>query len=1187
MFELSDIFLLLPGYYIFIGGVCLIVLGTLLNSAESWIQEKLNLKWMVPALVALGMSRIFMAFDSLLPDSFFHWFEAASRTLAALFLVEFSRRNLFSPASFYRGLFLHLPFLVVLSGLYLHSGGKASLLLVVLFGLVKIMACFSGFKAYGSLPVESRMVGRGCFLVAVPVVIFQSIMHFVSIDEAKELFGGPEQGFLSLFYLDLAGLILLVILVLLARILREKTQKFYAQNSISLFTPATITLAIFMLTIFGLQLSHSVAINQNHQAEAAMEKSIQSLIKIVDQRIAFASTSSAIMGAAPIISEFLADPNAANYEHLDKFLETFSAGNPGAICYILNRQGIVVASSDLKPLFLGKDLAFRDYFKQALQGKRGLQIDIGVLTNTLGFYSSCAVRSDVNNEILGVCAVKRNLDDLDRSLKVYHPAMLLNASGTVFMASDKAFLGKNFPRLPDMPMVSGPLRNFGCPDLPLIDARQYLCSIGHLETLNCKIAVFTLSEASFNQSWVLSVILLIVIIFIAVLSGIANNIEALRSVEIAQNRFKLLFDNAPESIFVVSLTSLRIIEANQSVSRQFQLLQPAIGMSYFDLMPPRRLSITNAWHSSSKQMFKHQRDFRKQNGEVFSAEVTGSIMDFNRERSLLIILHDISAHREVESRLRDAKNAAEEANALKARFFANASHEIRTPMTAIIGLTELAASTCCDDKQRHMIDLIRTSSKSMLSLLNDILELAQIESGRLNISPVQFNLPLLLTDLIEIIKFQAEKKSVKTNLTIAGSVPEMIIADPDRIRQVLLNLLANAVKYTRHGEIKLNASFSTQENGEHIVEFAVSDTGIGISEEMQRNLFGAFVFNDPYIKNDMQSGNLGLSISKQLIDLMGGRINVTSRPGEGTTFTVAIPVVVKEVASLPVPETSLFQLQLVKDGRPLHFLIADDNDINLFLASSIIERFKGTSTCVVDGVEVLSAIAKETFDAVLLDIQMPRLDGIATLKEIRKMAGPLAMIPVIAISAFASEQEKNMARDAGAQSYLGKPYFPEDLLGVIKDLLHLDQTFTSVATAQPDVEAEVLTREKTDVKSEGARLKQINRTELELRILKKPENILQINEIYQRRSTVLGKDLDESLQAGSCDRLRETAHSIKGLAGMLAANSVFALAREIETAARDNDFTRASEMIPALRRQLDEIGDDLSALTDEITKKVS
>ena len=595
-----------------------------------------------------------------------------------------------------------------------------------------------------------------------------------------------------------------------------------------------------------------------------------------------------------------------------------------------------------------------------------------------------------------------------------------------------------------------------------------------------------------NQIWVLMVILLIVIVFVVILNGITRTAEVMRSLEVAQNRFKSLFDNAPESIFVVSLVTLKIIEANQSMLRQFQLTQSAIGMNYFDLMPTKKRNLTNSWHSASKKMFKHEREFRKQTGEIFSAEVTGAIMEFNRERALLLILHDITMHREIESRLREAKNTAEEANALKGRFFANASHEIRTPMTAIIGLTELAASNCADDRQKHMLELIRSSSKSMLTLLNDIFDLAQIASGKLTINPVQFNLHLLLKDLVEIIQFQAEKKSVAPS-KINPDVPEMVISDPDRIRQILLNLLANAIKFAHHGEVRLNTSLLKTSHAACIIEFSVSDSRAGNSEQLQKNLFSAFVFNDPYIKDEKRDNSLGLSISKQLIDLMGGKISVETNVEEGTTFKVSIPVTIKSIAASHIPGTAT-SISLTRDGRPLNFLIADDNEINLFLASSIIEKFNGTAVCVNDGIEAIAALKANRFDAVLMDIQMPRMDGIAALREIRKMSGPAAEIPAIAISAFASEQEKNMARDAGAQSYISKPYFPEDLLKAISEI------FADKITEET---SPIPATEEVIVKAPTSGLKQIDRNELELRVLKKPENILQINEIFQRRSGIL------------------------------------------------------------------------------------
>jgi len=1174
MLALSDIFLLLPGYYVYLGGVCLIILAALLNSTSSPVKEHLKLHWLTLGVFASGLSRILMAFDSLFPESVFLWFEAFVRLAGTLCVAEFFRKTWFNEDEALPAYLLHIPLAAIIGGLYLISGGHTYVGLIIIFLIVKCAAMLAGLKLARNLATENRLVATSSFLLAICAVLLQTFLHLATVTKEIPATLLSEEVLNLILHLDLIILLSISALVIAVRYLRENTGKLSTQTSFGRLAPAVIFISIICVTVFGLRLSHSMALQQNQHATLTLEKTIQLLSKIVDQRFAFASTSSVIMGSAPIMSDYFVDPAPENLERLNRYLKNFTANNPGAICYVMDLKGIVHASSDLEHLFIGKDLSFRDYFKSAIQGKSGVQIDIGALTSTLGFYSSYPIRGP-DNQVIGVCAVKRNLDDLDKTLRLYHPAMIADATGTVFLSSDYSYLGRRVAIANLSTKSITPLKAFPELQFPEIEASRYLLGIEPLQTLDSKVLMLMESNVRNNQIWVLMVILLIVIVFVVILNGITRTAEVMRSLEVAQNRFKTLFDNAPESIFVVSLVTLKIIEANQSMLRQFQLTQSAIGMNYFDLMPTRKRNLTNSWHSASKKMFKHEREFRKQTGETFSAEVTGAIMEFNRERALLLILHDITMHREIESRLREAKNAAEEANALKGRFFANASHEIRTPMTAIIGLTELAASNCADDRQKHMLELIRSSSKSMLTLLNDIFDLAQIASGKLTINPVQFNLHLLLKDLVEIIQFQAEKKSVRTLLKINPDVPEMVISDPDRIRQILLNLLANAIKFIHHGEVRLNTSLLKTSHAACIIEFSVSDSRAGNSEQMQKNLFGAFVFNDPYIKDEKRDNSLGLSISKQLIDLMGGKISVETNVEEGTTFKVSIPVTIKSIAASHTPETTE-SVSLTRDGRPLNFLIADDNEINLFLASSIIEKFNGTAVCVNDGIEAIAALKANRFDAVLMDIQMPRMDGIAALREIRKMSGPAAEIPAIAISAFASEQEKNMARDAGAQSYISKPYFPEDLLNAISEI------FADKITEET---SPIPATEEVIVKAPTSGLKQIDRNELELRVLKKPENILQINEIFQRRSGILQKDLEDCVSTSNCERLRETAHSIKGLAGMLAAATAFELAREIEFLSRDGKFDQAVAHIPEIKKLLNEIAEDLNLLKNEIEQK--
>lgn len=1185
MVDFTQNFLLLPSYSVFLGGVVLLVLGSLLSIVPPAIREKLKLKWLIPAVFATGMARILIAFSAIEPHDFYFLLEALLRILSMLFIAEYIRSNW--PAGEDRpSAFLHIPFAVFFVILYVIAGEETSPLLKTIFGIMKLAACFTGLRAALDLAPEIRTLTRTAFWLGTIGVIMQTAMHLAINSKLAIAFETEgREAALVMSYFEIALIFLICINILIGRFMHDRTQKLQSQSAFSLFSPAVIVLITIFLSIAGLRLSHHVALQQQQQTASSLQGTILGLTQLINQRIHFASTSSGIMAASPIMAQYLDNPDSENTRLLNVFLRLFTRNNPGTICYIMDSTGLVHAASDLENLFLGKNLGFRNYFQIAMQGMQGNLIDYGVLTSTLGFYSSHPIRRASDNKILGVCAVKRNLDDLEELLRNYHPAMLLDGSGTTFLASDRRLagikLGLNKVKYRNpQPMIK--MKNHALLDL---GSSEFTYATMAIENQNWQLLMLVPSDKVFNQRWVLIIILLVVFVFVAILTGITRNAESIKSFEIAQSQFKLVFDNAPESIFVVSLKSLKVLEANQSMLRQFNIAQPSAGINYFDLMPVKNRSISNAWHDSARKFFKHERDFRKQTGEIFSAEVTGSIIHFNGEKALLLILHDISMHREVEEKLREAKNAAEEANALKARFFANASHEIRTPMTAIIGLSELAATMCSNDEQKHLMDLIRTSGKSMLNLLNDILDLAQIEVGRLKINPVQFNLHLLLKDLIEIIRFQAEKDSVKTTLILSRDLPEMVISDPDRMRQMLLNLLTNAVKFTHRGEIRLSASYFVPEEGLPQVEFTVADTRTGISAEIQRNLFGAFVYSDPYIKDEGRNIGLGLSISKQIIDLLGGKIKVEAEPGDGTTFKISIPVKPGDGQPPVDIREEVFRTRLIKNGRPLHFLIADDNEINLFLASSIIEKFKGTFVCVKDGIEALAALKTGQFDAILLDIQMPRLDGIATLKAIREQGEPVAGIPVIAISAFASDQERSMARDAGAHYYLAKPYFPEDLLLAIRKVLELDNSDCEPAGITVENHEKSEARDSNPTRDFSA-LVRINRQELELRILKKPENVLQIREIFSRRSQALELELDACLRDRKAEQLREVAHSIKGLVGMLAAGATFELARKIEFFSRDGEFEQAAELVPELKKQLHEIADDLDILKCEAEKKI-
>ncbi|MBU1108412.1 MAG: response regulator [Candidatus Riflebacteria bacterium] len=682
-----------------------------------------------------------------------------------------------------------------------------------------------------------------------------------------------------------------------------------------------------------------------------------------------------------------------------------------------------------------------------------------------------------------------------------------------------------------------------------------------------------------NALWLLITLTLVSLIVIQILNSAVINIRSREDYAIAEERFKTVFYHAPESMIIISARNLEILEANHGMIRQFGLHDNIVGASYFSLLPTERNNITNVWHDSKEKLFKHQRTFVKRGGEQFSAEVTGAPITFNHQKALILLLHDITAQKQIELELRQAKNVAENANKLKTRFFANASHEIRTPMTAIIGLTEMALTMCQSSEQQKVLSLTRSSGKSLLELVNDILDLSKIESGKFSIKPEAFDLHLLLKELEQLFEFEAAQRPIKIEFALDSSLPYSIVSDAVRIRQILINLLNNALKFTSKGEVKLMARAINGETKSEI-EIKVCDTGSGISREIQEHLFEPFIDSDQYTRHQAKGAGLGLAICKQITDLLAGNLFVEKTSCTGTIFTLIIPF--ERVEAKPKQSDSLIvQNRLIHNGRPLHFLIADDNEINLFLAGSIIEKHGGSHEFAHNGREALEKLTANTYDLALIDIQMPELDGLEVIRRVRQADRQLAGIPIIAVSAFISDQEKQDALQAGANSYLVKPYFPKDLLRAVEQLLEIDRP----EGRHLDSVVENTQGDTSTISMESTVLKQIDAGELEIRILKKPENILKISDIFARRSIELLAELAECEQSNDCFRLREVTHSIKGLVGMLGAKKTFQLALDLETLCKDGLIESVLPQLPMLKVQIAEISQDLKVLQQQVSKK--
>lgn len=509
---------------------------------------------------------------------------------------------------------------------------------------------------------------------------------------------------------------------------------------------------------------------------------------------------------------------------------------------------------------------------------------------------------------------------------------------------------------------------------------------------------------------------------------IALGIERKRAEETlaqAKNEFESIFNN--------SQVGIMLLREGRQLYRGNQRLADILGYESPDDMKnisTRDLHLSDSWflEFGEKYYYKLTREDQiqveyqlvRKNGTPVWCSLAGKALNpANLDEGVVWVIDDIGPRKAMEEQLKEVAEAANAANRAKSEFLANMSHEIRTPMNGVLGMLQLMQTTELSEEQREYTDTAIRSSKRLTQLLTDILDLSRVEAGKLSISAEPFNLPETLRQSIELFTPTARQAGLDLRLELDRELPEYVTGDPYRLQQVLANLIGNALKFTQEGAVTVEAG--PQPNGSPnraMVRFSIADTGIGIAEDQIDALFSPFMQLDDGSSRKFQGAGLGLSICKRLIGLMGGDIDIRSQPGKGTTVFFSIDF---EPAEAPPGEAA--------GAEPLHVvpalkvLLAEDDRVSAISAQRLMEKLGCEVVPVSDGLQALDALKQQRFDAVFMDVQMPRMGGIEATQAIRSgEAGPEnRSTPIVALTAYAMAGDRARFLEAGMTDYLSKP----------------------------------------------------------------------------------------------------------------------------------------------------------------------
>ncbi|MBF0182545.1 MAG: response regulator [Magnetococcales bacterium] len=526
-------------------------------------------------------------------------------------------------------------------------------------------------------------------------------------------------------------------------------------------------------------------------------------------------------------------------------------------------------------------------------------------------------------------------------------------------------------------------------------------------------------------------------------------------------------------------------------------------------------------------------------------------------------VQDITERKRMETMLLESQQAAERANQAKSTFLANMSHEIRTPMNAIVGLSHLCLRTPLSAKQQDYLDKIHASANALLGLINDILDFSKIDAEKLLIEETDFTLDEVFGNLLAVLTIKTAEQGVRLTLEADPALPAMLVGDPLRLGQVLTNLGNNAIKFTPQGEVTIAAHLLNHSDQRAEIRFLVRDTGIGMDEAELKQLYRPFTQADASTTRRFGGTGLGLSISKRLVELMGGTLEVESQPGAGSTFGFTLTLSIS--SQKPQPRTPDDDPTVMARIAGARVLLVEDNEINQQVARELLEMAQVRTRVAQDGIAALEILAEERFDGILMDLQMPRMDGLQATRSIR--AKPeWSAIPIIAMTANAMTGDQERCLAAGMNAHIGKPIHPTTLYATLAKWITPSAPLATPEHASPPAIEEPFLPPLRLLDSRAGLRNTGGNQKLLLEVLAKlSAHHAQDHEMIR-----------EQLTHGEWADAERTAHSLKGIAGTLGAHPLTEAACALETALKRRE---SPETIQNLRQT---VAVDLAALIEEI-----